>query len=921
MKIRKNRISSAITLVLVGAAFQAHGQETDSEAAQELDRVVVTGIRGSVQQSIDAQRESLNIVNVISAEDIADMPDKNVADSLSRVPGVNTSSASGNEGAFDERDRVSIRGTSPSLTQTLVNGHNVASGDWFILNQTGTVGRSVSYSLLPSELVQEVIVYKSSEAKLVEGGAAGSIDIRTRKPLEFTEDVTALANLGVVYADLPGEYSPQFSGLVNYKNDAGNFGIMVQAFSETRQLRRDGQEILGYNVIAPTDEAAVAHPDLAGVLYPSLIGSALFEQERKRQGGMISLDFKAADNLNFGLNYFTSTLEADNYNRNYMLWGAAIIQRGAVPDAGYVIKDNTLVSANFTADPDRQYGIYDQISRPGSESSSEFVTFDMAWDVNDKVSLTAQVGSSNGSGKTPTQDVAEWDVALGTGAGWQLNGIRAADWNLGSADTSQPGVPGTDIRLDWIFGLQDVDVKDEEDWVQIDGEYFMDKGIFTTVDFGVRNAEHTRGLNHAVAQGPGCAYPNGESGPLDWGSPTLCGPGGTAPFDPANWPVGYQNYPGDFGSGLGGNFPRDIWYFSPEQLAQYNRMTNRDPVTRFYFPALYNLEEGNTAAYAQFNFENGALSGNFGLRWVQTREDITNYVNADAADPDAITTSAFGPYKTVLTENTYNNWLPSLNLRWEVNEDWVGRFAASQTLSLPDYSALAGAVSLSPPAVVGGVGTGTGGNPNLEPIISTNFDATVEWYFAPNSQAYISLFYMDLDNYVALGTKRVSYLTIDQNNPTGAYVDYDLVIPLNSGAEVNGVELSWIQAFNDNWGAFANYTYADSDTDDGAPMLGTSKNTYNVGGYFENDVFNARVAYTYRSSFYSGLDRNTAFFQDDVGNLSASLGWEINEHVALSLDGLNLNNPKTKYYADSNQRPRSIYESGVQYYLNLTLSY
>ena len=104
-------------------------------------------------------------------------------------------------------------------------------------------------------------------------------------------------------------------------------------------------------------------------------------------------------------------------------------------------------------------------------------------------------------------------------------------------------------------------------------------------------------------------------------------------------------------------------------------------------------------------------------------------------------------------------------------------------------------------------------------------------------------------------------------------------------------------------------------------MLGTSKNTYNIGGYFENDRFNARLNYTYRSSFYSGLDRASAFYQDDIDNLSASFGYKFNEHFSLALDALNLNNPKTKYYAESRDRPRSIYENGRQYYLNFRMKF
>ena len=115
---------------------------------------------------------------------------KNVADSLQRLPGVNISSASANEGGFDENDRVSMRGTNPSLTQTLINGHSVGAGDWFVLSQVQQVGRSVSYTLLPSELVSQIVVHKSSQASLAEGGIAGSVDIITRKPLEFAEPVT-----------------------------------------------------------------------------------------------------------------------------------------------------------------------------------------------------------------------------------------------------------------------------------------------------------------------------------------------------------------------------------------------------------------------------------------------------------------------------------------------------------------------------------------------------------------------------------------------------------------------------------------------------------------------------------------------------------------------------------------------------------
>jgi len=272
-KIQRKPLASAVALALIGAAYPAYAQQ---QKAQQLDTITVTGVRASIEKSLDTKKNEANIVEVITAEDIGKMPDKNVADSLQRVVGVTISSQSGGSGGFDENDRVSMRGTNPSLTQTLINGHSVASGDWFVLDQVGLVGRSVSYSLLPSEIVSQVIVRKASTADLVEGGAAGNVDIITRKPLQFSKQITLEGTFGGVYADLPKKTDPQVNALVNWRNDAGTVGVLAQGFFEKRHLRRDGQEILGYGQISPTSALAVAHPDLANVYYPTLIGSALF---------------------------------------------------------------------------------------------------------------------------------------------------------------------------------------------------------------------------------------------------------------------------------------------------------------------------------------------------------------------------------------------------------------------------------------------------------------------------------------------------------------------------------------------------------------------------------------------------------------------------------------------------------------------
>jgi iron complex outermembrane receptor protein len=287
---------------------------------------------------------------------------------------------------------------------------------------------------------------------------------------------------------------------------------------------------------------------------------------------------------------------------------------------------------------------------------------------------------------------------------------------------------------------------------------------------------------------------------------------------------------------------------------------------------------------------------------------------------DAITSSAFGAYRPIAFDNTYNDILPSANLRFELDDERVLRFALSKTMTRADYSALAGNLNLSPPALQGQQGSGTASNPNLKPVRSTNFDASFEWYYAPEAMFSASVFYMDLTSYITPGRITQTFFTFSNWAPNGEPVVYVLSAPVNSSGTVKGLELAWQQPLFEHFGINANYTYADGKEKGGRALVGTSKNTYNVGGYFETERFNARLSYTYRSDFFSGLDRATAFSQAAVGNLSAALGYTFNDNLSLTFDALNLNNPTLRYYALNKDQPRSIYQSGRQYYLNLHIN-
>ncbi|MBD8524861.1 TonB-dependent receptor [Pseudomarimonas arenosa] len=897
MICKHSAIASAIAMVLSGASFNVNAQSNQEaeDATPTLDSVEVRGIRSSLEKSIAGKRDSDNLVEVITAEDVGKMPDKNVADSLQRVPGVTTQSQSGGSGGFDENDRVSLRGTNPSLTQTLINGHSVASGDWFVLDQVGLVGRSVSYAMLPSEIVGQVVVRKSATADLTEGGVAGSVDIITRKPLDFGAQLTVEGSVQAVYADLPDEIDPQISALFNWKNDNNTFGVLLQAFSEKRHLRRDGQEILGYAQISPTSALAQAEPALANVYYPTLIGSALFEQERHRKGGLLELQLRPNDDVDINLSLFNSKLDATNYNRNWMFWGSRVIgSDNRVPDS-YTVRNGTLTSATWanvgTPDAPAQYAIVDNIYRPGANSRTRYADLDVSWRATDTLELHAKAGTTKGNGDTPKQAVFEGDV-FNTGASYAFNGIS------GPADVAFPNgnvADFTGTRLDWIFGASPARTVDKEDYAQFDGDLMLNSDTLHSLAFGLRWAEHERSTQQ-VAQGPLFS---------------------ADPFNPDNLPNwNGQTYPGDFGDRLGGNFPRNVWQIPASELERWGDIySNRDPVTRQFWPGEFALEETSKAAYAMLNFGGERWSGNAGLRFVRTEERVRVNVAipgdvcaalAPCPDvPGAITTSAFGSFYQSVIANDYNDVLPSANFRFDVNEDVVARLAVSRTLSRPDFSALGGALTADDTT-----NTGNGGNPNLSPITSDNFDAAIEWYYSPRSLVSATLFYMDLHDYVSFGTYQTDLLNIR----TGQFETYTISAPVNADGKVQGLELNWQTPIGEYFGLWANYTYADAEEDSGDDLVGASKNTYNLGAYFENDRFNARVAYTYRSDFFVGLDRSSPQYQDETDTLSASLSYRINDRLSLHLEGLNLNDPILKYYGQNEDQPRAFYSNGRQYY-------
>jgi iron complex outermembrane receptor protein len=886
MNIRRSTLlGTAIAFALYQHAALAQSPATESE---ELDEVIVSGIRASLDRSLEVKRDADARLEVVTAEDVGKLPARNVADALRGLPGVNISSASADEGGFDESDRVSLRGTSPSLTQTLINGHSVGSADWFVLSQGNNVGRSVSYTLLPSELVNSVEVNKSAHARLQEGGTTGTVNIITRKPFQFDKDVTFEASLGSVYSDQADSYDPQLSGLFNYKNSDGTFGVLLQVFKQERSLRRDAQEIPGgFFTLGATDPAVIANPALNGVQVPGLIGATLFEQVRDRQGGLLELQFKPSDNLTLGLSGFMSDMDANNYNRNFMLWGGNFA-RAQAPNPGYTVENGVLTSATYAGVAGRDYAVYDMISREAT-AKSHYITFDADWKLSDTLSFKTQLGTTEGEGSTARQFIAEVTTNRGGGASWTSHGInKPMDWTVGG-NSSPSGVTSFGT-----WGNQQVTALDSEDWINLDFRKAMDSGVLTSLDFGARYADHERESQSPEGASPGDIWSDLQNGVT-------------------------AAYPGDFASGIGGNFPRDLWYFTPGAmreavLANSTWLSDNDgPTGRHNYGGEWKVSEKNLAAYVQANFgdSDGKWSGNLGVRYVDIDQEINSYQAVSSAAL-ADVSSLFGNWIYQDTNNKHSKLLPSANLKFNMTENLVFRFAASKTMTMPDFSAL-GASSWGSDLNR----TGGGGNPNLKPVQSTNFDGNLEWYFMPRGLVSLGAFSMDLKDYVAFGTEN-RQLFSELTNQLETYL---VSVPVNSNGSVSGFELVYEQPIGESFGFNANYTFADGKTghtwaDGSNNLVGTSKDTYNLGAYFENAMFSARLNYTYRTSFLIGLSGANPYYQDDFGTLGMTLSYKPTDWLSVSLDALNLNSPELNYY-QSATAPTAFYNNGRQFYLNL----
>lgn len=911
---RSTLIGTAVAVALFGgnafaqqtSAAQSDASQTDADNAATLQEVVVTGIRFSVKKSLATKRAATDMTEVATAEDVGKLPAKNVADVLQTLPGIDTQSAAYGEGGFGENDRVSIRGTPASLTLTTIDGHDVANADWFIEDQYQNVGRSVSYELLPSEMVGQTVVNFGENAALQEGGVAGSVDIQTRHALDMKQGISGFVNAGAAYTTEAAKGDPQADAELAWNN--GTVGAYVLGFYEKRDLRRDGQEFLGFGKVSAASATAwqaanPSLPNLTGDIFPTLIGESLFTQTRERKGAILDLEAKPSDALSLDLSAFYSDENATNINRNMMLYGSQMFGNTANAPTSATVMDGYVTAASFPAfanptlaNAGNDSAVYDQIFRPDASAKVGFINLDATFKPSDTVTFFGQLGTTQGKGDSPGQTLQEAEA--GTGGSYQFNG----DGNITPVSITALNGAGATVPLatntpnGWFADFYNDDYVtsvDKETYAKLDATIKIDNGAFEFLQTGLRFEHHQRDTIFN-AGGPACpqtnnAYPD-------------CAPA-----------YGGSEYPSNFQSGIpgGGAWANNIFTYSLAEaeafVNQPGYLQNPFSPKRYYWLDSFSIQENELSGYVMAQLGGDHWSGNIGLRLVNTQENVLNNITGTE-----FTYSLFGPFNREVVDHSYFSPLPSANFKFDLTHDLVLRVAAAETMSLPDYSAVGSGVSLNDTNL-----TGSGGNPNLKPIKGSVFSTDLEYYYGPESMVEAGLFTMDLSSYVDYANVTGRYVN---NNLTGngpaVFSEFTVTTETNEPAQINGAFASWMQRLPLGFGVSANATLADGTTANGDPVMGDSKFTGNLGAYWQYGPISSNLSYSYRSHYYVATQETVQEYEDNWHNLNAQVSWDFFHSLDLTFTAENLTNTELRYYTNGNPAiPFAMYNNGRTFYL------
>lgn len=899
-KIRLHKSCSVIFLLGAFNCTQAIAQNVDTKdnTRPSIEEVEVIGIRGTLTRNLDLKRDADSFVDAITAEEIGKFPDKNVADALQRVPGISIT-RNGGEGQY-----VSIRGTSSALTLTQLNGNYVATG-----STARDPQRSFNFSLLPANLIQKTEVYKSPQAKLDEGGVGGTIIVHTRKPLE-TEANIGFLNIEETYADVTDRFEPQYSALYSWKNASENLGVLVSYVSQNRTVVSESNSLENWYLFDSSREDASKFileslEDTAG---NEIVGYAPFailqtynQTQRDRQGYQLSVQWRPVEQLTTTFNYLgTSLNEASDGNQIFL---AEWDYRDPAIVPGSVRYDGETIIAMELADPDlNDPGIDLQAPAIGSrrtrsKAKSDSYDFEAVYQ-GDWYTASVNLGHTRAQGGTYFNEIQRFDGQQGATSsyGWALDSRPLIHYDADPSDFNSFGFSASDPGTS----------EDAETYFQLDFNLERELGIFYSFDFGAKHRDHE------VERRRSSLY-------WDDGDPDnanrCCNLSGNAFWHTdSNLPsaeeiAGFTQYV----DGLTGRADTEKAFITLDwdrYLAWLDANFTRNHIRDDNH--FLRINEKSTAAYVQGNFEINNISGNLGIRAVQTEQTSRGFN----------TISGVADGQLLANEGSYTSFLPSFNLKWEIAEDLLLRASAAQVIARVPYDDLKGSESFDLPAEGSNTSTGSRGNPDLDPYDATQYDLGIEWYFRPSSVLGATAFHKKIDSFVT--SNQVSEQRRIPERPEPINVIFSE--PVNgTNATSTGLELFYQQSFDFGGGIIANYTYTDTslatlETDGNktkVPLVGTSRYQYNLSAYYERERFNIRASYNYRDDYSTGQATGKTVYADGYGQLDLNASYNVTEDLTLNAAAINLTKEVASQYWGSKDRLNSISYSGRRFYLGI----
>ena len=906
--LKRNLLSMALasaTLMLANAAYaQSADQSQPQPEAGDLDAIEVVGIRRSIQESIDAKQASNSIVEAISAEDIGKLPDTSIADSIARLPGLTAQRFGGRP------QEVNIRGFAGDFSTTTLNGREqVSLGN----------NRGVEFDQYPSELVSQVLVYKTPDAQLIGQGLSGTVDLKTVRPLAYGKRAFA-ANIrgdqNKVGDEKENGYRYSFSYIDQFADNTVGIALGYAHLNNPGQAKQFG-DTWGYD---------------GGGIYG---GGKLYdlENDNERDGLMAVLEFAPNDTYRMVLDVFYSQFDREEQKRG-MEFAAAF---GGTPAAG-----NTPAQASFT-------NINPVIRNDFNATYDDLFAIGWKHELTLSPNWTASADISY-SDATRKERILETYAGVGPGRPRDtLTVIRNSDGYFDHDFGYDYGDPSI-LRLGDAGGwgqdgyIKDFEVKDSLTSLRFDFERTFDSGWFSSVEFGGNLTDRTksRASNEAFLDLTAC---------LGGVSPT-CPDGVSAPI-----PTSLATNSAFNAYGVSSIYGYDALRALNTQYTRRGNansdITNKnwevnEQVTTVFFQANINTDLGPVP-----------LKGNIGIQAVSVDQSSTGSESFEG--------NPLG--REVEDGLNYTDFLPSLNLSFGLPWDQFIRVGAGKQVARPrmddmrannnvsiDRRRVLNPITGAPNPIIDPVSgervpwwTRNGGNAQLKPWEANAYDVSYEKYFGGN-KAYFSAayFFKDLKSYIYNENSLFNindtvvtpadYPANPPPNPVGVYNR-----PVNGeGGTVKGYELAVSVPLDVLWepllgfGIQANYSDTTSSvqplgpSSPNEPLPGLSKYVSNITAYYERFGFSTRVSQRHRSQFVGevqgfGGDRTRRTFEGETVT-DVQMGYTFQsgpmKNLSILLQVNNLENePFRSSFNGDNTRPREYFEYGRTYLFGVNYRY